>query len=149
MTTKMKARGGRPSVTLDPDQVQDLAARGLSYEQIALSLGINFKTLLSHRRNREEIQEAIDHGRAKGLKEVSNALYQAATNGNITAQIFYLKNRDPENWKDRFDQRINVQTDITLLHLEAMKALSAVPIEAEVIEDHHNPALGYTSDDES
>ena len=149
MTTKMKARGGRPSVTLDPDQVQDLAARGLSYEQIALSLGINFKTLLSHRRNREEIQEAIDHGRAKGLKEVSNALYQAATNGNITAQIFYLKNRDPENWKDRFDQRINVQTDITLLHLEAMKALNAVPIAAEVIEDHHNPALGYTSDDES
>ena len=149
MTTKIKARGGRPSVDLDPDQVQELASRGLSYEQIALSLGINFKTLLSHRRNREEIQEAIDHGRAKGLKEVSNALYQAATNGNITAQIFYLKNRDPENWKDRFDQRVNVQTDITLLHLEAMKALGAVPIEAEVIEDDHNPALGYTSDDES
>jgi DNA-binding CsgD family transcriptional regulator len=47
-------------VTLDPNQVQELAARGLSYEQIAQSLAINFKTLLSHRRNREEIQEVSE-----------------------------------------------------------------------------------------
>ena len=37
-------------------------------------------------------------GRAQGLNKVSNALFEKATQGNITAMIYYLKVRDRENW---------------------------------------------------
>ena len=33
--------------------------------------------------------------------EVENALYKAAINGNVTAMIFFLKNRRPDKWRDR------------------------------------------------
>ena len=37
---------------------------------------------------------------AEGIKAVSNALFEKAIGGGDTAMIFYLKNRDPENWED-------------------------------------------------
>lgn len=35
------------------------------------------------------------------LRVVEDALYKNAQAGNVTAQIFFLKNQDPSNWKDR------------------------------------------------
>ena len=40
----------------------------------------------------------IKKGRAEGLNKVSNALFEKATQGNVTAMIYYLKVRDRENW---------------------------------------------------
>jgi len=37
---------------------------------------------------------------------VEDALYKNALNGNIVAQIFWLKNRAPDRWKDKYDQNI-------------------------------------------
>ena len=37
-------------------------------------------------------------GRAEGLNKVSNALFEKATQGNVTAMIYYLKVRDRANW---------------------------------------------------
>ena len=31
----------------------------------------------------------------------SHSLFTSATDGNVTAQIFYLKNQDAKTWKDR------------------------------------------------
>jgi hypothetical protein len=31
---------------------------------------------------------------------VENSLYQMALDGNVTAAIFYLKNRRPDRWRD-------------------------------------------------
>jgi hypothetical protein len=42
--------------------------------------------------------DAIKKGRAEGLNKVSNALFEKATQGNVTAMIYYLKVRDRENW---------------------------------------------------
>jgi len=36
--------------------------------------------------------------RAEGFNKVSNALFEKATQGNVTAMIYYLKVRDRENW---------------------------------------------------
>ena len=44
---------------------------------------------------------ALEDGEAKGIARVTGYLMNSAREGNVTAQIFYLKNRDPENWKDR------------------------------------------------
>ena len=42
--------------------------------------------------------DAIKKGRAEGINQVSNALFEKATQGNVTAMIYYLKTRDRENW---------------------------------------------------
>lgn len=83
------------------DKAESLAAQGLTKEQIALSLGIHIATLHRKKKENRELSEAIKRGEAKGLTVVTNALFKSAKEGNVTAQIFYLKNRDSDRWKDR------------------------------------------------
>jgi len=91
---------GHP-IELDAKRVEELASLGLSREQIAHNLGIATSTLYDKIKKLPEISEAIKRGKAKGIKQVSNALFENAMSGNTTAQIFFLKNRDPERWRDR------------------------------------------------
>ena len=57
-----------------------------------------------------DFDEAIKKGEALGVSRVANALYESATiDKNVTAQIFYLKNRS-ENWSDR--QEVNHNLDL-------------------------------------
>jgi len=45
-----KAKVGRPAITFNLEKLEELVRRGLSYEQIAQFLSINFKILASHRK---------------------------------------------------------------------------------------------------
>ena len=82
-------------------RVQALARKGLSIDQIADCIGVNRATIYKHKKKNSDIDDALKSGQSKGLASVTNALYNAAMAGNITAQIFYLKNRGPDAWKDR------------------------------------------------
>ena len=42
-------------------------------------------------------------------QQVENALYKSAVSGNVTAMIFWLKNRKPKMWCDV--NRIDVNTE--------------------------------------
>ena len=55
-------------------------------------------TLYGKQNEYTEFVGAIKKGRAEGLNQVSNALFEKATQGNVTAMIYYLKVRDRENW---------------------------------------------------
>jgi len=78
------------------------ASRGLSKEQIAAAMGWSTKTIFNKCAEDLRVLHAIKEGQALGLLAVSNALFTNATeHNNTTAQIFYLKNRAPEEWKDR------------------------------------------------
>lgn len=95
---------GRPPFVIDEavlKKAETFAAQGLTQQQIADSLGIHIATLMRKKKEISELSEAIKRGEAKGLASITNALFQSARDGNVTAQIFYLKNRDPERWKDR------------------------------------------------
>jgi hypothetical protein len=124
---KTQGKRGKPLQKFDLELVEKLAARGLSYKQLAIALGMNIKTVKKHRTLNPALQEAIDRGRVNGLTEIANSLFESALNGNTTAQIFYLKNRSPDDWRDRFENRVDIKADITALHLDAMRKL--VPIE--------------------
>ena len=52
--------------------------------------------------------------------EVENALYKAAINGNVTAMIFWLKNRKPHGWKDRKEAQ-EIELQAKELELKAKK----------------------------
>ena len=68
--TPTQGKRGKPLQKFDLELVEKLAARGLSYKQLAIALGMNIKTVKKHRTLNPALQEAIDLGRAKGLAEV-------------------------------------------------------------------------------
>ena len=112
------------TVEIDPNKVESLASQGLTAKQIAHCLGIGRTTLYNHKNKNVNIRDAIKRGRAKGLSDVSNALFECATDGNVTAQIFYLKNRSPEEWRDRREisgpdgKAIPIQANVTYVSVK-------------------------------
>src|SRR5580704_12355278 len=84
---------------LDLEEIEDLAAKGLTLEQIAAALSIDVRTLYNHRKKFREVGEAINRGAANGIAMIANKLFEAANNGNVTAQIFFLKAR--AGWRDQ------------------------------------------------
>ena len=67
-----KGKRGKPLQKFDLELVEKLAARGLSYKQLAIALGMNIKTVKKHRTLNPALQEAIDRGRVKGLTEIND-----------------------------------------------------------------------------
>ena len=102
---------GRKRINLDLEQVENLASRGLGTTQIVRALGVSWSTIDRSRKRSEDFEEALKRGKARGLAQVTNSLFTSATDGNVTAQIFYLKNQDPKTWKDRVE---NVHATINL-----------------------------------
>ena len=80
------------------EQAREMASNGLTVAQIADCLGISESTLYAKQGVYKEFMDAIKRGRAEGIHKVSNALFEKATQGNVTAMIYYLKVRDRENW---------------------------------------------------
>lgn len=83
--------------------VEGWARDGLTNEQIAEKLGINPDTLYKYMKQYPEISETLKKGKEVVDYEVENALLKNALEGNITAQIFWLKNRKPDKWKDKIE----------------------------------------------
>jgi len=95
---------GAPRIEIDDEilkKTEALAAQGLSQEQIASVLGFSRDTLARRKKDNAAFAAALKRGQHKGIAKVANALFQSATGGNLGAQVFYLKNRDRDNWKDR------------------------------------------------
>ena len=84
---------------IDLGRVEDLAAQGLTYEQIADALGISVRTLDGRRSESADFADAIKRGRAKGIEVVTNKLFEQCREGNTTAIIFFLKAR--AGWSDK------------------------------------------------
>lgn len=105
------------------------ARDGLTDEQIAKNIGINRTTLYDWKKKKVNIADALKRGKEVIDFEVENALLKKALGYTITikeekldkdgfvhtlekdvhippdttAQIFWLKNRKPNNWKDRVE----------------------------------------------
>lgn len=105
------------------------AKSGLTDEQIAKNIGINRTTLYDWKKKETNIADALKKGKEVIDFEVENALLKKALGYTITikeekldkdgcvhtlekdvhippdttAQIFWLKNRKPNTWKDRIE----------------------------------------------
>ena len=102
-TKKNPKGGGRKRIKIEPKEVEQLAAQGLGPTQIARALGVSWGVINRNRKRSKDFNNALEDGRAKGLAKVTNSLFMSANDGNVTAQIFYLKNRDERNWRDRVE----------------------------------------------
>lgn len=103
--------------------LQGWARDGLTDEQIARNMGISVRTLYKWKKKYGQIGQALKKGKEVVDREVENALLrsalgyeyeeQALTNKgevvtlrkyqppNTTAAIFWLKNRKPQEWRDK------------------------------------------------
>jgi len=95
-----KKKPGRKAINLDHNEIERLAGMGLNERQICASLGINPSTL-TRKKHIKSIKNALEKGRAKAIAQVSSKLFDNAIEGKETSIIWFLKNRDPDNWKDR------------------------------------------------
>jgi replicative DNA helicase len=81
--------------------VQGWARDGLIDEQIAHNMNISVTTLNDWKKKYTVIYEALKKGKEVVDYAVENALLKEAISGNVTAQIFWLKNRRPQAWRDK------------------------------------------------
>ena len=121
---------GKYQEWLEPEgllKIEGWARDGLTDEQIAHNMGITAKTLYEWKNKYGEICESLKRGKEVVDRQVENALLKRALgyeyeeekenfeNGiclertitkkeevaDTTAQIFWLKNRKPDEWRDK------------------------------------------------
>ena len=79
------------------------ARDGLTEEQISTNMGIGRTTLYEWKQKEPNIMNALKKGKAVVDFEVENALLKNALEGNVTAQIFWLKNRKKDQWREKIE----------------------------------------------
>ena len=95
---------GKDQEWLEPEgllKIEGWARDGLTDEQIARNMGINPATLYEWKKKYPKIAESLKRSKDVADRQVENALFENAISGNITAQIFWLKNRKPDKWRDK------------------------------------------------
>ena len=121
--------------------LQGWARDGLTDEQIAHNVGINVATLYTWKNKYSEINDTLKQTKEIVDRQVENALHKKAKGGDVTAMIFWLKNRRSKEWRDRFQQDIftpepiKVEMDYSKLSKEELKVLKDLLKKGEVKDD--------------
>jgi hypothetical protein len=130
---KRKKRSPGRRSKYDPERhpawAEGLAKLGKIDDDIAAAMGIHVSTLRDWKKKHPEFSVAIKIGKSEADTAVENSLYKRAmgyayeevktVNGgervekttkqvapDVTAQIFWLKNRKPDDWKDKRHEEI-------------------------------------------
>ena len=113
---KSKNPMGRPRFEVTPEVIksaEQFMAQGLTREQCAANLGISRSKFFEIQEQNVDFLDAIKKGEARGIGDVTNALFENATvKKDNTAIIFYLKNR--AGWVDKSETKIQEEKTITL-----------------------------------
>ncbi|MDE5589049.1 MAG: helix-turn-helix domain-containing protein [Acetatifactor sp.] len=95
--------------------LESWARDGLTEVQIAENIGISARTLLNWKKKSIPIFLALKKGKEVSDFQVENALFKSAIEGNVTAQIFWLKNRKPERWRDKQEQKVDLTEAVKII----------------------------------
>ena len=119
MEQKTKGKPGRKKIVIDAEQVEMLASQGLGIMDICRSLNIGWDTFNKNRKRKKEISDALERGKAKGMKVATFKLMEQIHEGNFQAIQFYLKNRAPDDWSDRQEVNHNINLKDALTNANA------------------------------
>lgn len=78
-----------------------LAAKNATDQEIAEAAGVALSTLYRWKGDYPDFREALKASKATADELVEASLYGNALAGNVTAQIFWLKNRQPDRWREK------------------------------------------------
>lgn len=85
------------------ERLRGWARDGLTMQEIAAKIGISKSTLYSWMKKNEQFKAIISDNKEVADRRVEESLYKSALDGNVTAMIFWLKNRKPGAWRDKRD----------------------------------------------
>ena len=110
--------------------IEGWAKAGLSDEQISRNLGISKVTFYKYKASCPELNERLKRSKEVVDYEVENALYKSAMSGNVSAMIFWLKNRQPSQGTDKKEP-----TEIELMRKELDLRERKLRLEEEKLKD--------------
>ena len=87
-----------------------------------------------------EILQKTERLAAQGIGTITNALFDSAVKGSVPAQIFYLKNRDQDNWSDIQAHNVSV-----VAKLSDSQLLEEVKSDPKLIEALETSVVGSKS----
>lgn len=91
--------------------VEGWAREGYTDEEIAKKIGISIATLYNWKNSHLEFLEVLKKSKEVVDFEVEQALLKKAKMGDTTAQIFWLKNRRPDKWRDKTSQEVGMKIE--------------------------------------
>lgn len=118
------------------------ARDGLTDKQIAKNIGISEQTLNVWKKSYPSLSESLKKGKEVVDYEVQNALYKNAIEGDTTAQIFWLKNRQPDKWRNKVET--NQKEQNRLLKAQADGAVA----KAKILSDSADKLEGNVKNNE-
>ncbi len=138
MSEEGKNNKGRP--TKYDESYNDLAYKfclmGATDKQLAEFLDICEATLYTWKKEYPDFLEAIKDGKHRADAEISQSLFNKARGGyaevpdpmgeegdtktvyippDTTSMIFWLKNRQPDKWRDKREEEVTLKNDLTAL----------------------------------
>ena len=124
------AKMGRPTIEIDKGQFENLCSLQCTKAEIAGWFGCSEDTIerWCKRTYNETFAATFAQKRSKGQISVRRALYQAATKGNTTAMIFWLKNH--AGMADQIHLETKDITDDTVVEMEAFFAKQRADLHA-------------------
>lgn len=90
---------------------------GMSISKACKAANISRNTIWEWRKASKRFDKKVNSIIDSRTQSVEDALFASALKGNVAAQIFWLKNRAKERWKDKFEydipRDINVKVKVT------------------------------------
>lgn len=148
---KAAPKRGRPTAYLPAyaEQGRRLAMLGLTDVEMAEFFGVSERTLNTWKKAHPDFLQSLKAGKIEADTHVATGLYQSAIGGhvvtetreqeapdgsitrttetkqvppNVTAQVFWLKNRQPAKWRDKQE----IQQDISMTGVATIEQLDAM-----------------------
>lgn len=148
---KAAPKRGRPTAYLPAyaEQARRLAMLGLTDVEMAEFFGVSERTLNTWKKAHPDFLQSLKAGKIEADTHVAAGLYQSAIGGhivtetreqeapdgsitrttetkqvppNVTAQVFWLKNRQPARWRDKQE----IQQDVSMTGVATIEQLDAM-----------------------
>jgi hypothetical protein len=85
-------------------QIEKLSGLGLTEASIAWIIGMHPTTFIRHKATDDRITQALENGKSKAQREISDVLYEKAKSGDLGAIVWWEKTR--ANRHERFRQEL-------------------------------------------
>ena len=88
-------------------QAEKLCELGATDQQMADFFEVSIATINNWKHDFPQFLDTIKNSKLRPDDDVVESLFQKAKNGDTTAMIFWLKNRQPKDWRDRREVAID------------------------------------------
>ena len=116
------------------DTIEGMYRDGLTLEDIANHLGVALSSMCNYKNQYKELNDALTRGNQDSIYVVENSLFKSATGfyytedeltksgevvtitkyakPNVNAQIFFLKNRARNKWRDKQEHEVDARASV-------------------------------------